>query len=74
MSVNLSDVAVRALKTFGQAFVAFLLANALNFTHLTSVSSAEKLLFAGVVGAVSVVWNVVLVPLWTPVQKALFSN
>lgn len=69
--VDYKDVAIRAAKTFAQVFVAALLASAVNFTAITSVSDGKKLLLSALVAAVSVVWNTVLVPVFKPVTAKL---
>ena len=70
-NLDYKDIAVRAAKTFAQAFVGFLLLNVTNITQLTNISTDKQLVVAGVVAAVSVVWNVVLVPIWQPVKLKL---
>ena len=67
-NMNYKDIAVRAAKTFGQAFVAALLASGFGWLSAPSLSVVEKVLLAAVVAAVSVVWNTVLVPVFKPVS------
>lgn len=62
--MDYKEVAVRALKTFGQAFLAQLALSAADLLHAPSLSVVEKLLFAAAVAAGSVVWNTVLLPAW----------
>lgn len=65
------DVAVRALKTFGQAVLAFVVANLASILSTHSLSTGKQLAFAALVAGVSAAWNLVLVPAFRPVTAKL---
>ena len=70
-SMNYKDIAIRAVKTFGQVFVTSLILSSANLLQAPSLSVAEKLLLSLAVGAATIVWNTVLVPVFEPVTSKL---
>lgn len=69
--MNYKDITIRAVKTFAQAFVAFVSASGLDFAHISKWSFVEKVLVSACVAGASAVWNVVLVPIYQPVKARL---
>lgn len=70
-SMDYKAIVIRAVKTFGQAIVAFVVANLASILSTHSLSTGKQLAFAALVAGVSAVWNLVLVPLFRPVTEKL---
>lgn len=56
-SNNMSDVAIRALKTFVQTFLATV---AVGVTTVADLNGAKALVVAAVAAAISAVWNTIV--------------
>ena len=64
-SVNWPDVAIRAAKTFGQAFAAIVVVGFANVTDVASaLTLAETAAWAGVVAGASFLNNAAVIPVW----------
>jgi FtsH-binding integral membrane protein len=69
--LDVSNIVSRALKTFAQSFITFLTLSGFGLADLQNWAVGNKLLIAAVIGAATVVWNTVVVPLWNPVAVKL---
>ncbi len=71
-SLEVKDIVIRAVKTFCQAFVTFLVASGFDFAHIQNWSSVEKILVSAAISGATVVWNTILIPLvFKPTLKLL---